>query len=87
MSADDEDVEPWDTPMVMMPDRTLVKEDGGHQLLWINGVLPLPVGARIELADPRADGVVTRVRLVAARPGVRPDLVLDVRLEEVGGAG
>ena len=52
-------------------------------MLWVDGVLPLPVGARIELAKPRkADGVVTGIRLVAAAPGMTPTLVLDVRLEE-----
>jgi hypothetical protein len=33
------------------------------------------------------DGVVERVRLAAARAGLVPTLVLDVRLEEAGGAG
>jgi hypothetical protein len=70
-----------------MPDRTLVREDGGRLLLRIDGVLSLPVGARIELAEPRADGVVTRVRLAAARPGMTPTLVLDVKLDEAGGTG
>jgi len=84
MSADDVDAGPRDVPHTGMPDRTLVMEDGGRQLLWIDGVLPLPEGARIELAAPRADGVVTRVRLAAARPGVTPVLVLDVRLYDAG---
>lgn len=70
-----------------MPRRTLVADDGDEgQLLWIDGVLPLPVGARIELVKPRRDAVVTGVRLVATGASV-PDLVLDVRLEEAGGAG
>ena len=85
MSADDVDAGGPDVPSVGMPERTLVKEDGGPQLLWIDGVLPLPVGARIELVKPRADGVVMQVRLVAAGPGLKPDLVLDVRLDEAGG--
>ncbi len=87
MSADDVDAGLPDPPRTGMPHRTLVKEDGGPQLLWIDGVLPLPVGARIELAEPRADGVVTRVRLAAARPGMTPTLVLDVKLDEAGGTG
>ena len=56
-------------------------DEDRHQLLWINGVLPLPEGARIELAEPRMDAVVMGVRLWAARPGMTPTLVLDVRLE------
>ena len=87
MSANDADAGPRDVPHTGMPDRSLVKEDGGRQLLWIDGVLPLPEGTRIELAEPRADGVVTRVRLAAARPGMTPTLVLDVKLDEAGGAG
>ena len=73
-------------PRSAMPRRTLVADDGGEgQLLWIDGVLPLPVGARIELVKPRKDAVVTGVRLVATGAGV-PDLVLDIRLEEAGGS-
>jgi hypothetical protein len=76
-----------EAPRSAMPKRTLVTEvDGVGQLLWIEGVLPLPVGARIELVKPRRDAVVTGVRLVATGASV-PDLVLDVRLEEAGGAG
>ncbi len=72
-------------PRSAMPKRTLVTEnDGEGQLLWIDGVLPLPVGARIELGKPRKDAVVTGVRLVATGSSA-PDLVLDVRLEEAGG--
>lgn len=78
---------PREVPWARMPEQTLVVEVGGGQLLWIDGVLALPVGARIELGEPRADGVVERVRLVAARPGLVPMLVLDVRLEEADGAG
>ena len=85
MSADDVDAGPPDPPHTGMPKQTLVREDGGRPLLLINGVLPLPVGARIELVKPRADGVVTRVRLTAAGPGFTPTLVLDVRLDEAGG--
>ncbi len=85
MSATDEDARVWEAAPAAMPKRTLVMEPGGAgQLLWIDGVLPLPVGARIELAKPRKDAVVTGVRLVATGASV-PDLVLDVRLEEAGG--
>ena len=82
MSAIDEDSAPWETPHVEMPTETLVRDSKGGQLLWIDGVLLLPVGTRIELAQPRpADAVVTGVRLVAVTPGVAPSLVLDVLLE------
>jgi hypothetical protein len=87
MSVDDMGPEPREVPWMQMPEQTLVMEVGGGQLLWINGVLPLPAGARIELREPRVEGVVERVRLAAARAGLMPTLVLDVRLEEAGGAG
>jgi hypothetical protein len=85
MSAVDADMEPREAPHIVMPGRTLVRDQEGRQVLWIDGVLPLPAGARIELTEPRADGVVTQVRLVAAGPHFTPDVVLDVRLEEAGG--
>jgi hypothetical protein len=87
MSVDDMGPEPREVPWMQMPEQTPVMEVGGGQLLWIDGVLPLPVGARIELGEPRVDGVVERVRLAAARAGLVPTLVLDVRLEDAGGAG
>jgi hypothetical protein len=65
----------------VMPEQTLVMDGAGRQLLWIDGVLPLPEGSRIELMEPRADGVVERVRLWGAAQGVVPLLVLVVRLE------
>jgi hypothetical protein len=80
MSAD-MDAGPGDVPHVMMPERTLVMDLDRHQLLWIDGVLALPLGARVELAVPRVDGVVEGVRLWDTRHGETPTLVLDVRLE------
>jgi hypothetical protein len=46
----------------------------------------LPAGTRIELGESRVDGVVERVRLVAARPDLGSTMVLYVRLEEAGRA-
>jgi hypothetical protein len=51
----------------------------------VDGVVALPVGARIELADPKADAVVTGIRLWGAGAGSRPLLVLDVMLVQPGG--
>jgi hypothetical protein len=54
-------------------------------VLWIDGVLPLPAGAVIELAGGNATAAVTQVRLRGAAPGLTPLLVLDVNVTESGG--
>jgi hypothetical protein len=80
MSADMDAVR-GDVPQVMMPEQTLVMDKDRRQLLLVEGVLALPLGARIELAEPRMDAVVEGVRLWDTRRGGTPTLVLDVRLE------
>jgi hypothetical protein len=80
MSAD-LDAERGDVPQVMMPEQTLVMDKERRQLLVVEGVLSLPLGARIELAEPQVDAVVEAVRLWDTRRGGTPTLVLDVRLE------
>jgi hypothetical protein len=80
MSADDVFAGSRDVPNVAMPEQTLVMGLDRRQLLWIDGVLLLPLGARIELAEPRMDAVVEGVRLWDTRRGKTPTLVLDVRL-------
>ncbi len=81
MNNKDEMPEP---PRVAMPAETLVMDAGTHrQLLWIDGCLLLPVGARLELAEPRADAEMTRVRLWGADSG-KSTLVIDVMLIEPG---
>lgn len=76
---------PREVPHAQMPPRTLVVDEIGSQLLWIDGALTLPPGSRIELAEPKADGIVTGVRLSGAWVGGRPLLVLTVRITEPGG--
>lgn len=76
---------PRDAPRTQMPPWTLVVDEAGGELLWVEGVLPLPRGSRIELGDPRADGIVTGVRLSGAWAGGSPLLVLTVRITEPGG--
>lgn len=79
---------PIPVPHIPAPAQTLVMETiSKRQLLWIDGLVMLPVGARIELAEPRADGLVTSVRLWGAGPEGSPVLVLDVSLCEAGGFG
>lgn len=58
----------------------------GRQLLWIEGYMPLPVGARVQLgshedvANPLSDGVVTGIRVWGAAPPGNGTLVLEVML-------
>lgn len=64
---------------------TLVRERGERPLVWLDGLLPLPIGARIELDDlptGRADAVVVGVTLV----GESRFLALEVELHDAGGA-
>jgi hypothetical protein len=74
-----------------MPRVTLIMEaESQRQLLWIDGYMPLPVGARIQLGkfgdpEPPSDAIVTGVRLWgAASPGNSATLVLDVMRVEPG---
>jgi hypothetical protein len=76
-TGDDEG--PAGVPQARVPERTLVIDAGsGRLLLQIDGMVTLPVGARVELAEPRSDAIVTGIRL---RGTV---LVLDVMLVQVG---
>jgi hypothetical protein len=80
------DDEPPEVPHAPAPAQTLIMDAGSQrQLLWIDGLVPLPVGARVELNRPHravaVDGVVTSVRLWGAEGG-SSTLVLDVMLIE-----
>ena len=58
--------------------RTLVFDRARNQpVLWLQGVLVLPVGALIELTDPDAQAYVVGVRLLAGKPMT---LCLDVEV-------
>lgn len=58
-----------------------VKRD--KQVLWIEGVLVLPVGSVIELGDPLRSAKVVRVRLLApALPQNTVRVCLDVEVPE-----
>lgn len=80
-----EEVEEPSVPRIPMPTVTLIMEAGSQrQLLWIDGYMPLPIGARVQLGkfgdrEPPSDAIVTAVRLWgAAPPGNSATLVLDV---------
>jgi hypothetical protein len=68
-----------------VPAQTVLIADDGSVVLWIDGVLLLPVGAVIELTGGTASATVTQVRLRGAAPGATPLLVLDVNLVQSGG--
>jgi hypothetical protein len=92
---------PVEPPHIRMPVETLVQERGtGDQLLWIEGVLPLPIGSRISLDnlpshrqvpfDPErfptgtTDAVVVNVSLWGPQSPIGC-LVLEVKLTEPAG--
>jgi len=84
----DDDEEPRRPPRAGLPSLTKILDAGtGRELLEIDGMLPLPVGARIELGSamdpPAQDAIVTRVRLwgAASRSST---LVLEVMLRPPG---
>lgn len=80
MSADATVVVPCSVPA-----QTVLIAGDGTVVLWIDGVLLLPVGAVIELAGGTATATVMQVRLRGAAPGVTPLLVLDVNVADSGG--
>ena len=75
-------------PTVPLPAETLVMDmETGRQLLRVNGFMPLPPGARLELGSmmdpPATDAVVVKTRVWGAS-SPRPLLVLDVMLRPPG---
>lgn len=57
-----------DGPSVKLDGRTLVFDKSANsQLLWIDGVVVLPVGSLIQLAAPNRDAVVVGIRFWATR--------------------
>ncbi len=92
-------VERSSAPHLPLPMQTLVQEAAGRQLMWLDGLLPLPLGSRIELdnieggpqvpLDPerfptgQADAVVVGVRLSATQSAGRC-LILEVDLRGGG---
>jgi hypothetical protein len=73
---------------VTVPVETLVMDIDTHRhLLRVDGFMPLPAGARIELGsgaeNNAADGIVVQTRVWAAS-SPKPLLVLDVKVVEPG---
>jgi hypothetical protein len=94
--------EPIEPPRIPLPTETLVVESHGGQIMWLEGLLPLPIGSRIHIdnVDPlvrvpldverfprgRADAVVVAVRIWGTQSRFRC-LVLEVELTEPGEPG
>lgn len=58
----------------------------GRNVLWIDGVVTLPVGAVVELHDPEtltnANAPVIGVRLLCAAGSIGPQVCIDVAVPE-----
>lgn len=66
-------------PTLPLDGRTLIFDTiSSEQVLWIEGVVPLPVGATIQLGPPNVDVKVVRVRLLAGRNTRSALVCLDV---------
>ena len=71
------------TPEVALAPKTLVMDIETHQqLFWIDGLVVLPVGTVVELAEPNVDAVVERVRLLAGGTQHPVMVTLDVRVPQ-----
>ncbi len=53
-----------------------------RQVMRVRGLLPLPVGAEIELLDPNVSATVIHVRLLAGDSDIPPSLCLDVSVPQ-----
>jgi hypothetical protein len=81
------DAEDPTLPWAATPDQTTIFELGtNRELLRMRGLVPLPIGAIVQLgaigdlSNLPWDGIVREVRLWGAVPGGRPLLRLDVEL-------
>jgi hypothetical protein len=69
------------TPRLPLDGRTLIMDAvTQHQVMWIDGVVSLPVGAVIQLGPPNVDAPVVAVRLQAGKNTRSALLVLEVEV-------
>jgi hypothetical protein len=66
-----------EAPVVGIRARTLVFDRARQrQVMWIDGLVPLPVGTEVELSHPNVSARVINVRILASVPNVMPYLTL-----------
>lgn len=66
-------------PTVQLSPETLVFDrQRQRQVMRIHGIVPLPIGAEIELVDPNVSARVVNVRLTAGTPTISAALCIDV---------
>ncbi len=79
---DDAEAAEPQVPTVPLPAKTLVMDmETGRQLLRVDGFMPLPAGARIELGsmmDPSATDAIVMKTYVWGASSPKPLLMLDV---------
>ena len=80
----DTDPSPREIPILALATRTLIFDNKtSQQILWIDGVVVLPIGATVELTKPNLPATVVGVRLLAGLPGGPPAMVcLDVNVPD-----
>jgi hypothetical protein len=77
-----EDVE-YHAPVHALRPETFVYDRARNlQIMRIQGVVPLPIGAQIELVDPNVHATVVGVRLLAGSDHVPVAVCLDVDVPE-----
>jgi hypothetical protein len=63
-------------PVVGIEPRTLVFDrERQRQVMWIDGLVPLPVGTEVELLDPNVSARVINIRLLASVPNITPSVL------------
>ena len=68
-------------PKAQLAERTLVYDrERDLHVLWIQGVVVLPVGATVELSNPHATAEVIGVRLLAGSTSHPVGVCLDVKV-------
>jgi hypothetical protein len=68
-------------PSVALEPYTLIFDlERQRPVIRVQGILPLPIGAEIELPEPNLSAAVVQVRLVAGNEGMAAALCLDVRI-------
>jgi len=73
----------YNPPTLDVEPRTLVLDTKTNQrVLWLKGIVALPVGSVVQLGDPNADATVTGIRLLAGPKDHPAIVVLDVEVPD-----